>query len=681
MLILELKTQKGDSAANSDFSNSKSSKPIKYTELLPNVERNFRKAARIDFLQQKYANSLNLYLQCQPPHPNHALFQTPYAHFIYYNHQLHFCFHKSFPLFDDIASTFQSLFHLPLTKDLTLETNLLRALSDLMQAVSKVPKIDRLRYQFEETHGSPFPQNRFFLLEGQFFCWVTQEQFQYWDKLYLEAKNTSNEKFYSDMLPIVRALKSKKALPSFVVSPSENPYYMHVDFGDHAERKTIFYDKHTRAFAAAAASCPTSSFFNACFYSAMPRTKALDIAPLFHFTRHSPDLYRQSAPTASLTRFLGALTNRDLQTFVHLSILFANIASPELLTKKLFLITFAEPESKGDSDYDDPLPRQFFWTMQLIFQVSDPGRFCPFMSIGKFLLKKNIPLLHKSFYWGNPFFLIEKGSSRISEAQLKKFRKYLNGSKISYSGNPDGPCVFRNQLPILCFSSDHKTTAFLEQNLPCLKIELGPLSNLENLILESGLKLRDFEWMRTNLPLYGLFLLAEKEFYKAPLPFRKNLPKNNALDSALSHFLETCCHFDAKCFVYADRLYEAYQDFYRELYHNTPLKRSQFAAKLKLIPKIQYKRPHVSRSEPNKYAFIGISLLSDWWERLTASASGLPADDDLIISANKLPADDNLTSAKRISSEDAPAFPGGLTPEEAVFQKKLEEIAKLAPQW
>ena len=33
---------------------------------------------------------------------------------------------------------------------------------------------------------------------------------------------------------------------------------------------------------------------------------------------------------------------------------------------------------------------------------------------------------------------------------------------------------------------------------------------------------------------------------------------------------------------------------------------------VKQVPGLVYKRPHVSRTEPNKYAFIGICLKSDW---------------------------------------------------------------------
>lgn len=94
------------------------------------------------------------------------------------------------------------------------------------------------------------------------------------------------------------------------------------------------------------------------------------------------------------------------------------------------------------------------------------------------------------------------------------------------------------------------------------------------------------------------------------LPKVKKLKPHVAHDEILSEFLKTFYIISTsdKAFTYADDLYSNYKTFYLNKYGNSPLQLKEFVRKIKLTGKFEYKRPHISRNSPNKWAFMNLKV-------------------------------------------------------------------------
>ena len=137
------------------------------------------------------------------------------------------------------------------------------------------------------------------------------------------------------------------------------------------------------------------------------------------------------------------------------------------------------------------------------------------------------------------------------------------------------------------------------------------------------------DWLRLSLPLFGLYLLAEKKIFHKPFPKKKFLQSSTLKDDITNDFLSVCCDYSPNSFIFADTLYNAYTVYYQTVHKSVPLKRTQFVSVLKRHSNLTYKRPHTSRKEPNKYAFIGITLRPNWEENIIASSKALSFEEEL----------------------------------------------------
>lgn len=408
---------------------------------------------------------------------------------------------------------------------------------------------------------------------------------------------------------------------------------MHVNTSK--ESLTITYDDNTGSFTTHAHNLKKidylrDSFLDARNHSILPNQ---DIGHLFHHLNFSAQKPDSLSPSKELVRFLMELTNRNNKTLTNLALLFANIASPEILTPKLFLLTTNAKECTC------PLKEYFPFLLEHIFSPTEmPGFFIPFQTLGELTQKKHIYTMTNNLSMETKLITVEQGTSRLSDTQLSCIRKYVKGSKMSVSDKKCGSIFFRNTSPVICFVNNQKDLSFIEHNLPCIRIDLDHIEDSTCLpTRELFSSSSACEWLRLCLPLYGIYLLAEKKYHHTHLPKEVHLRSSSQEDTIIQEFINVCCTRSADVFIYTDELYNAYTFYYKTKHKSTPLKRTQFVTELKRIPNLTYKRPHFSRSEPNKYAFMGICLKTNWESSLSSSDENLSLEEeDFMKKLNKI---------------------------------------------
>lgn len=588
---------------------------------LAKAERGLRKENRIVTAQSQYIDALSEYVNINYLNIgfNIDILQHPEEHFVYYNHELHYIRAKAIRLDKDIRYAFNFVFGLPCSPDGAVERKVLESLIKLLKELKAVPQYQRLMNEFEEYNKMTFPLEYFFLMEGTLCYKITYNETVVsccvLDKSNINALVIGNNFLRSiplvKALPILKSIKKKANLLELKHVKCDNPYYLHMKGRDGFY--TVQYDKEQRAF-----------------HSVKPHIQRvdatwpanIDISHLFQYIRCDIENREKVKVSPSMVSFLYKLMNGDFQNFINLSLLFANIASPELITPKLFLISYSD----GENEYS--MAEMFIWMVELIFNgmTNDPSGFNKmFATIGQLVQKKNLSDLADCYFKNLRAIYILKGESKLSELQLNNLKQHVRGSRVQAKDPKIGAVYFKNTCPIVCFSNNQKEISFLEQNVPCVRIRLEDVKLDKRDIPNPQLYPEAYEWAKLCISLYGLYLLAEKKFYKIPLPKAKKIPTSVASDSIVNAFLGECC-MAAGDFIYADELYQAYCEYHQTVYGNTPLKRVQFATILRRSG-ISYKRPHVSKDAPNKYAFMDIALKEHWKDEIQGNPYSLSMEE------------------------------------------------------
>lgn len=611
MIQLDTKQKKQPlpETANSEFS----------LEGLRQAHKNYFKSQHHDNVELSYHTALQDYLAYHGFRYTPLPFAYPKNFFCYYNGSVHFVFNKAFPFENNTQKVFTELLLLPCSSSLDpqVENNLLHALKNLLRLNKSLPKADVLLYEFEERNRYPFPLYNFFILDGMLCTWYTVSNSLICFALLYDSVPNWNAKNIS----LLKALKNSPYLLSFSYSKAANPYYVNYRISD--QFTSLKYDPEKRGFQTEKPSFASlADLYNTCLQLNIPALYEKNINHLFHYIYLNP--HTDLKPTDKLTHFLYELTNGNFQNLVNLAILCANIATPEILTPKLFLVSYSNKE------IDFPVPEYFSQLLDLIFNLEGNDHFSKkHPTIGKLVQKQIVPDMANNIFEGTKLLYVKKSSASLSDTQLKKLKQYLKGSKVTGTDKKFGSVSFRNTSPIICFSNNQKEITYLEQNLPCVRINLDFINDILSLKTPDPYQdINDYEWLRTCLPLYGVYLLAEKKFHHQPLPKNKKLKSVVSADNGTGDFLNTCCVLSANDFVYTDELYSAYCFYYQTVHKTEPLKRTQFVKSLKQISGLTYKRPHTSRNEPNKYAFAGIALCPDWEEKVLSSVNSLSLEEN-----------------------------------------------------
>lgn len=92
-------------------------------------------------------------------------------------------------------------------------------------------------------------------------------------------------------------------------------------------------------------------------------------------------------------------------------------------------------------------------------------------------------------------------------------------------------------------------------------------------------------------------------------------------------FLRIAFDFDYICFFGNDTI--IYKAFVQKKYSITPEKRKDMNQRMQIMYNLAYKRPHISRTQSNKYAIMGITLKDDYEKKIENFTISQTNDDTL----------------------------------------------------
>lgn len=599
---------------------NKSNKDENIMDSLHRVERVERQERGIEKAQQAYMEAYSCYVDVNRIYNTPNIFLSPFTYFVYYDNEVHYIFYKSFSLLGNVSLTFCQIFNLPCSADGKVEYNLLQKLELLLKKYGTLPKYQQLLLKYEERYHNTFPYESFLLMNGN-LCYQRKYNGSTEAIYYLNAGNVKTlfgDGVKGNDIALLKALKKTDILNEFCYTKTNNPFYLY--FKDNGEMIRFGYNPEKRCIDSIIPKIQGYEELGQQLVNDANYFKEKDISYLFQYTCISSRQIPMSKPSNKLVDFLFHLTKGNYSTLVNIMILCANIASPEVLTPKLFLIEYPCMDGR-----DFSAETIFMNIIDLVFNISmkDESIFYKdFQSINEMVQKKKFDTLCEGFFQNIRAISVSKGSERLSDIQIKTFKQYIRGSKVAALDAKFGTKYFKNTCPIICFSNRQTEISYLERNFPCLKIRLEGIGDMENALIPNPVRDKeDYEWLRWYFPLCGLFMLAEKKFYKVPLPKETKIYQRVPEDDAINDFISTFCEYATDDFIYADLLYDVYTEYCQNTYRGIPLKRTQFVSELRNISTIGYKRPHISRNEPNKYAFTGIKLKSNWKEHMHKDSS------------------------------------------------------------
>jgi len=182
----------------------------------------------------------------------------------------------------------------------------------------------------------------------------------------------------------------------------------------------------------------------------------------------------------------------------------------------------------------------------------------------------------------------------------KLLKKLINGSSISIN-SISGKNYYKNKLPIIYFATNARELLSIKNNFKC---KIYNLKNLNHPVDFNILDNIDIDWIKIIFPLLGVRNIALKKNSSS-----KNIQAtsdDNSKSNDIKYFIKEFCINKKDSSCYAIDLYNSYLDYYKSSFDSECLSYIMFNKQIKKMAKYEYYRPHVSRSEPNRYAFKGI---------------------------------------------------------------------------
>lgn len=313
------------------------------------------------------------------------------------------------------------------------------------------------------------------------------------------------------------------------------------------------------------------------------------------------------ALSIEMANFIYDLAGGNWSTLRNLSILFWNLYSTGRDNAGLFVIQKPSDNSSFDNDLLDVLS---FFGIALF----------PSYTLDKLISKQILKTLPNVKFYGLKGYYISKSGVLRDECKNQLLKKLVNSKNITYKDATMGKITLKNELPIICCINSHEELVYFQNNHSFRMLDFRCIDFVK---LKKDLSIIVGTGTRSHTLLYYLVMLGEY-FLRTPQKIEKKPTPIIPHDEIINNFFSLCTHTDTpKDFVYADELYNVYGYFFEKNYIGTPLKRTQFVAKLKLQSNFIYKRPHVSRDIQNKYAFCGLSLKENW-KQLIDTASTTP---------------------------------------------------------
>lgn len=618
-----------NSVSNDNFSNTNSAIDNCKTQNHPlsdihSLEVKLRKASRPNEILFDYSNSLEKYKQFLSNYSREnyyyyqnilSYFHEPLRYFVMVDKTLKLIYYPQIN-FIDIPAAFQFL-GLPLSQNCLYEKKLINSLKRYLN--SYIPLYFRTLYKYrfyelkdknilaDKSRIIPFdnPAKTFFTFSGNLYISLC-------DNTTICLSSSNIKHLFTDIWKIPYPTESgllkrlfrqckKHISHNYIQTALPNAFIVFVQDMVNCQLFELKYSETDKCFIVSAAENEDSKYLKECnsiYCHAISNPKIIP--------EISDSLYHIAAG--------------DIRVLKNWSILFANIASSEYMTKKLFIVQCTSENSSLVYDFLDLT----FYNMN----TQSPCEM-PYHSLRKLIIPKSIPELCSCQVSGGKYFFINKIDHLYLDEEVRCLKKLISGKPIEYRDEIFGKITYTNNLPIVCIVTSHEDLVYLKNNYPYIelsfcnsKVSLDTASDnipdTENLKkeLSSDNNIQDtenplfhgdpYDWLRLKFPLYGL-LHINNIINASGKPRTPSVIKH---DCILNEFINLCCERkkDSTVFTTADELYNAYVYFYTHIYPSTALTKKGFIKTLRRCGNFEYKRPHVSRSGGNPYAFMGIKL-------------------------------------------------------------------------
>ncbi len=532
---------------------------------------------------------------------------------------------KYMPLdYNNLSKIFKFL-NLNMSKSLCLEKEIIKHLTQYIKAhpdrkCKSIAQISTYNIKYNNGNNSFLNSPLFFEYNKTLYVFNSKEDISSNKFLCISEKN-SKDLFknynlkYGSKLMVSKSFSNIRNYisPVFETKKAENPLYINIILEKQNKLLTIIYNFKEDIFYFNRNEI--TSYNNYRYFRYIPPNFRIENIPAYY--NYCKGIISMEEKSLSCNKesllMLWTLCNGNIEILKIWSLLFASIASPELLIEKIFCF----------SSNLDPLDLSIHFDiiLEILFSEFDltnkkeqkrisTGIFNN--DINKTIKKDIYELCNEVFTFTKCIYT--KAPSFKNNDEIKRFKKLISGKRITCKDNIVGNINFINSFPILCLCKNHIEYESIQKVLPTLHIDISFLDNtfFYNFALFLIKNPNLSEWLRINLTLYGL-----TQIYSKPIKINRSNKVNNIklpYDDIMTNFITSCCNINLKenVFTYADKLYLTYKDFYISKYGGNPLSQRKFVSTLKLNSSFPYKRPHVSRNQPNKYAFMNLTVKEGW---------------------------------------------------------------------
>ena len=237
------------------------------------------------------------------------------------------------------------------------------------------------------------------------------------------------------------------------------------------------------------------------------------------------------------------------------------------------------------------------------------------------IVQKGEEYINRKFF--GAILQVAEKSTPFEQNRIRVLKKMINGKPLKIKDKAVESLRFISNFQYIIFvASQSDATAYKNslQNMVEL-VAFNPTNKRDTLmkevVMESlpELSPADLIWIHTIFATYGLFLLAgenilDKENIMEAVKSSSNAKKvKNTIDKErnVREFVKKHCDVSPEADCYAEDIYMAYAEYYRNEYGIEPIKRSQFVNILKIDGRFIYKRLRHNRND-NRWGFKGISL-------------------------------------------------------------------------
>ena len=606
-----------------------------YTSLLSKVERGVKREQKLHDIYTQYYHALSQYFSHTNTvydymdffFPIRGFLFTPENYFFVHDSKLcYFCY--SYTPYNNNYYPQLCIFTLPLSSKNPLESDFMCTLSRLVSLRSNVSAQAKKEFAYFIKRPRALALYNFLLnsciLVDENLYVVTDNKLERLSTNYFDDLDINVEHLIT---PELLSFVKKHVTDKYKTVRPENIYFLYISAFKSSKCHLLYISENdsedTFSLVTLTSDTISNLFPKTCtkysaFFSRSKINKCIMLSP--------------QKPVCSdfIANFLYVLTNGDCNTLNNLAKFFAAMATPELPTSSPFV--FLCPSNVRNSLLE---------TLNCIFQSANKNTLMYAESLAYPSLKE----LYSAKCISKLITIADVNARAIiitdchfdrkslpTSQSSSLIKNLLKGKMLTYQDHTLGTISYRNTLPMIFFPSNTEELNNISMISKPIILNFNHLSvetfNGDNLI--TNWDANSYDWLNISFTLHGLLLLANKKY---SLSTSNIVSCNNNIDAdiILKDFVRCCCNIDsnAQCFTYASDMYDAYKAFVQKKYSITPEKRKDMNQRMQIMYNLAYKRPHISRTQSNKYAIMGISLKDDYEEIIESITTSQTNDDTL----------------------------------------------------